>query len=239
MEDKNNISLYFPHESGIMRPSKSLKLPDYDIGDIVYFFFENGYNMVAEVVGVNEDYVEIGRAISINMLTPPKKTIYCSGEHTKRIKLEEIVGWKHANEDEKNKLLEVYGEDSKNSFQKLYSQLIPYVEENFITIPLWEEGSYKIQINLWAKITSSNIDTYCKNLTDYIKVYFSFNEKIDITVSNTRSKCFTPPLDSIMYLVAINIIWNDLAKNNEYTNPIPLMETGVEVLNVIKSYQKL
>lgn len=32
---------------------------------------------------------------------------------------------------------------------ELISKLIPYCSENFITIPLWEEGDYNPRINIW------------------------------------------------------------------------------------------
>jgi len=37
----------------------------------------------------------------------------------------------------------------KTNSKKLMSNIIPYCSENFITIPLFEEGDYRWSLNLW------------------------------------------------------------------------------------------
>ena len=39
---------------------------------------------------------------------------------------------------------------------KKIEQLIPFVDENFITFPLWEEGDYAPHVNIWLIFDSDN-----------------------------------------------------------------------------------
>lgn len=48
---------------------------------------------------------------------------------------------------------------------KEFSKLIPYISENFITYPLWEEGKYIPFINFWQKLETE-------------KEYIKFNKKL-------------------------------------------------------------
>ena len=36
-----------------------------------------------------------------------------------------------------------------DKIEKLIKDIIPYVDENFITFPLWEEGDYRPVLNFW------------------------------------------------------------------------------------------
>jgi len=66
--------------------------------------------------------------------------------------------------------------------QKLIQKIIPYCSENFITVPLWEEGDYRIQINLWyvAKLKLISIEDFTEKLEDIIHKLSNVNPDFDI-----------------------------------------------------------
>ncbi len=53
--------------------------------------------------------------------------------------------------------------------KKLFEKLIPYCAENFITIPLWEEGDYRPCLNIWqipkGKTPIQCVNSYSKIVT--------------------------------------------------------------------------
>jgi hypothetical protein len=52
--------------------------------------------------------------------------------------------------------------------QKQIDKLIPYLSENFITYPLWEEGKYIPFVNIWIKVDNEDeineFDFKCKEI---------------------------------------------------------------------------
>jgi hypothetical protein len=73
---------------------------------------------------------------------------------------------------------------------KQFNKLIPYVSENFITYPLWEEGKYIPFVNFWC------ID---KKVKSKIKKFKSKNytiEKGDTSYSTTYYQIFPTFEDS-------------------------------------------
>ena len=52
-------------------------------------------------------------------------------------------------------------------------KLIPYIEENFITFPLWEEGKYIPFVSIWQKINS-------------ISEVLDFDKKLDQLFLNSK-----------------------------------------------------
>ena len=56
-------------------------------------------------------------------------------------------------------------EKQKTPIQKQIDKLIPYLSENFITYPLWEEGKYIPFVNFWQICRTQNeIQVLDKNL---------------------------------------------------------------------------
>jgi hypothetical protein len=47
-----------------------------------------------------------------------------------------------------------------------FNKLIPYVSENFITYPLFEEGNYAPFLNFWTIPKEDNVDIY-KSLLEF------------------------------------------------------------------------
>jgi hypothetical protein len=65
-------------------------------------------------------------------------------------------------------------------------KLIPFLNENFITYPLWEEGKYIPFVNFWIKIDSEggeqDFDFKCKEIFEDNGYIVSYN---DTNFSNT------------------------------------------------------
>ena len=53
-----------------------------------------------------------------------------------------------------------------NKIHESINELVPYISENFITYPLWEEGKYIPFVNFWQTAKNSNER---KTLLDRIK----------------------------------------------------------------------
>ena len=69
---------------------------------------------------------------------------------------------------------------------KKIEKLIPFLNENFITYPLWEEGKYIPFINFWIKIDlegeEQEFDFKCKEIFKDTGYIVSYN---DTNYSNT------------------------------------------------------
>ena len=97
----------------------------------------------------------------------------------------------------------------------LIEQIIPYVEENFITFPLWEEGNYGPQVNIWRIFNKfEELDEFTSQpfQTPHICVFFDVEEipttKMEIIVNNDNEIQFIDePTGEIKYKVNINIMY--------------------------------
>lgn len=57
------------------------------------------------------------------------------------------------------------------NLKNLTKKVIPYICEDFITIPLWEEGNYTLQVNFWQKFKDvAEFNKYNKILIKLFKV---------------------------------------------------------------------
>lgn len=69
---------------------------------------------------------------------------------------------------------------------KKIEKLIPFLNENFITYPLWEEGKYIPFVNFWIKIDlegeEQEFDFKCKEIFEDTGYIVSYN---DTNYSNT------------------------------------------------------
>jgi len=52
--------------------------------------------------------------------------------------------------------------------KELMEKIIPYCSEDFITIPLWEEGDFRWQMNLWKIIKLNNYKDFNKDTFEKI-----------------------------------------------------------------------
>jgi len=74
--------------------------------------------------------------------------------------------------------------------EQVFEKLIPYCSEDFITIPLWEEGDYRWQMNLWYIVrfdTETSTETTLQKIDELmnvvaITVAATFDNKFDIYV---------------------------------------------------------
>lgn len=70
-----------------------------------------------------------------------------------------------------------------------YEELIPFVSENFITVPLWEEGDYTPYINFWLDKDKVNAVYGCGDIeigeTKEIASGWHKPKSIDLYVTNT------------------------------------------------------
>ena len=73
-----------------------------------------------------------------------------------------------------------------------FNKLIPYVSENFITYPLWEEGKYIPFINFWfiRDNKRKDLNWKCYNHNDYIV------EVLD-TENSIKQYCISPKFEDI------------------------------------------
>ena len=66
------------------------------------------------------------------------------------------------------------------NFESNFKKIIPYCSENFITIPLWEEGNYCWQMNVWKLFKNNSemsFDDYLNELQDNLDQIFEEVEK--------------------------------------------------------------
>jgi len=73
-----------------------------------------------------------------------------------------------------------------NMLHEKIEKLIPFISENFITYPLWEEGKYIPFVNFWIKVDTEDeiqeFDFKCKEIFEDTGYIVSYN---DTNYSNT------------------------------------------------------
>ena len=78
---------------------------------------------------------------------------------------------------------------------KQIEKLIPYISENFITYPLWEEGVYVPQVNIW-KIhrTFDEQKEFIKTVkTTFKNSGYEFDYESNISISRIETKLHVFP----------------------------------------------
>ena len=98
---------------------------------------------------------------------------------------------------------------AKTKFDKGIETLIPFLEENFLTFPLWEEGNYSPQINFWMifddiVVNSKNIEKINNDL-NLPETYY-----LDFLVDTMNTDAIT--LEQFEYLLIGNPIKLDISK---------------------------
>ena len=113
-------------------------------------------------------------------------------------------------------------------------KLVPYCAENFITFPLWEEGKYIIQMNLWylIKIEDNSEEQIEKDVRD---ITLEINKETDLKfdVYYVYEDC---PLQE-NFLYHFNIIENmDNVDNFDYSNDIEEhFNVAIKLLNKLNN----
>ena len=121
--------------------------------------------------------------------------------------------------------------------KNLIDKIIPYCSENFITIPLWEEGNYCLQLNVWQIFDLNKIS----NLISYFDEIISEVEKqhVGFSITFDLSK---KTIDSRI-IINFSIMQSDISKVCEpdfvYNYNIEeYMEVAITLLRIIEEFKK-
>ena len=131
------------------------------------------------------------------------------------------------------------------NFESNFKKVIPYCSENFITIPLWEEGNYCWQMNLWQIFKNkSEISIPFEDYLDFLKhdldeILEELSEKypkfcIEYYIANQR---FVDSLVGVAFDFTIRQSdFDDILESNfEYNYNIEeYMEVAVALLEKLK-----
>lgn len=78
-----------------------------------------------------------------------------------------------------------------------YKKLLPFVSENFITFPLWEEGDYRPTLNIWLhlnELPTEIVNWEYLNIKDGFDIYcivnFMKRESIELFDTKIESKAY-------------------------------------------------
>lgn len=114
--------------------------------------------------------------------------------------------------------------------EELYKQLIPYICEDFITVPLWEEGDYRPSLKIWVtaddEIYKAKLSKFLQECHHTYSKYGFYCDKLS-NIHYINDKIFDITIYQKGYILDI--------KNPEYCIKT-LMELAVKV---IKEWEKI
>ena len=113
--------------------------------------------------------------------------------------------------------------------EKLIASIVPFIQEEFITCPLWEEGNYNLCVNIWKLYKSQEeFDIMLKklNIPDDIDLDYEITEIEDFKPVITESSLSYESLNTSHLRVNFSI--SNKLEDATKTNPnfdltLPLM----------------
>jgi len=124
--------------------------------------------------------------------------------------------------------------------EQLFEKIIPYCSENFVTIPLWEEGDLRPNLNIW-QVPQGNTPSDCYNSYNkiinsiyefFVDTGFDYEIEDDFSFEDRLLPCnmknsFNIKIYQIGYILDEDIIPN--------YSIIELMKIAVDLLDYLKS----
>lgn len=136
--------------------------------------------------------------------------------------------------------IQLQNDNNINDIEFYIKNILPYMSENFITFPLWEEGNYTPVINMWNILYTSKYDADTNFLdlifdTDMLKYKF----KDYIIQSNFEKMSHTTNSNSDYFSLESSIDNSPLPQITQDTEYKTLITFQIYHKDLISSYENM